>query len=233
MLRAYTRVSTLEQAQADRTSLGEQNRVIKGFALMKGINKFDYQLYSDAGVSGSIPLQNREAGARLLDDMEPGDIVCASKLDRMFRSALDALIVAEEMKHKCVELYLLDLGVDSVMGGGTAKLFFTMIAAFAELERSRIAERMQEGREGKRRAGGHTGGSAPYGYRIIGKGREAKLEKLPEEFDLAHMIKSMSMERPPKDVKAELDELGVMTRMGKPFQYTQISRIAERKDIRL
>jgi putative DNA-invertase from lambdoid prophage Rac len=50
-------------------------------------------VYMEGGVSGSVPLSDREQGAALLAILKPGDAVVTAKLDRMFRSALDALDV--------------------------------------------------------------------------------------------------------------------------------------------
>jgi hypothetical protein len=48
----------------------------------------------------------------LFAKLESGDIVIAAKLDRLFRSALDALKVVESLKTRGVKLHLLDLGGD-------------------------------------------------------------------------------------------------------------------------
>ena len=61
---------------------------------------------------------------------------------------------------------------------GMAKLFFTMLAAFAEFERGRIAERTAEGRKSSA-AGGHLGGPALSGYHKVGAGKNAMLEPIP------------------------------------------------------
>ncbi len=61
-------------------------------------------------------------------------MVIAPKLDRLFRSALDALQVVEMLKARGVKLHLLDLGGD-IAGNGLSKLFLTIAAAFAEAER--------------------------------------------------------------------------------------------------
>ncbi len=65
------------------------------------------------------------------------------KLDRLFRSALDALQAVEELKARGVSLVLLDLGGD-ISGNGPSKLFLTIAAAFAEVERDRIRERVAQ-----------------------------------------------------------------------------------------
>ena len=176
---AYTRVSTTEQAADDRSSLDDQERRCRGAALMRGDEVAE--VYDDPGVSGSIPLGERPGGGRLLAGLKPGDVVIAAKLDRIFRSALDALATVETFRARGVRLVLADMGPEPVTENGASKLFFSMLAAFAEFERARIAERMADGRRGKAARGGHIGGDAPYGFRVEGEGRSARLVPVPEE----------------------------------------------------
>jgi hypothetical protein len=70
-----------------------------------------------------------------------GDVVIAAKLDRLFRSAIDALTVVEDLRKRVLALHLLELGGD-ISGNGLSKLFLTIAAAFAEAERDRIRERI-------------------------------------------------------------------------------------------
>ena len=76
----------------------------------------------EEGVSGSIPVHERSKGGPLLAGLKKGDAVIAPKLDRLFRSALDALTVVEDLKKRGVSLHLLDLGGD-ISGNGLSKLF--------------------------------------------------------------------------------------------------------------
>ena len=91
-------------------------------------------------------------------------IICA-KLDRMFRSALDALKTAEVIKEKGVSLHLIDLGGD-VTGNGISKMFFTIVSAVAEAERDRIAQRVLDVKQDQRKRGRHLGGKRPFGFQI-------------------------------------------------------------------
>jgi putative DNA-invertase from lambdoid prophage Rac len=86
----YARVSTVRQAD-EGESLEVQERTIAGYALMHG-TKAD-QVFVERGVSGSKPLSDRPQGGALLAAMQPGDTIITPKLDRMFRSTLDALNV--------------------------------------------------------------------------------------------------------------------------------------------
>ena len=84
-----------------------------------------------AGVYGPVPLADRPEGWRLLETIGKGDIVITAELDRMFRSANDALGTPEELKDQSVALHMIDLGGD-VTGNGISKMVFTILAAVAE-----------------------------------------------------------------------------------------------------
>ncbi|MEX3555204.1 MAG: recombinase family protein [Burkholderia gladioli] len=180
----YTRVSTAEQA--DGTSLDEQARKITALAEFRGETLAC--LYRDAGVSGSVALEDRPQGAELVRVLRPGDVLICAKLDRAFRDATDALTKVKAWKDRGVRLILADLGTDPVTENGVSKLFFTILAGFAEWERDRIRERTAEGRRAKKDKGGHIGGRAPFGYRVVGTGRDALLEKDPETFPALETI---------------------------------------------
>jgi putative DNA-invertase from lambdoid prophage Rac len=134
----YCRVSTIRQA-SEGESLDVQRRQIEGYAHMHGLTLDDVVV--EEGVSGSVPVAERPKGGELFARLRKGDIVIAPKLDRLFRSALDALTVVEDMRKRGVGLHLLDLGGD-ISGNGMSKLFLTIAAAFAEAERDRIRERI-------------------------------------------------------------------------------------------
>ena len=229
MILSYTRVSTEEQAADGTTSLAEQQRKNKAIAMMRGVSQFDFLNYQDKGVSGSIPLAQRPAGGRLMQDANPGDVVVASKLDRLFRSASDALNTIELLQVRRVEVILVDIGTEPVTVNGTGKLFLTMLAAFAEFERTRIGERMNDGRRGKKERNGHIGGAAPYGYKVVGQGREARLEPEPREQDMIRKARQLHEQKiSSSGICRKFEEMGLRDRAGHPFRETQVLRILER-----
>jgi DNA invertase Pin-like site-specific DNA recombinase len=115
----YARVSTARQAD-EGESLEIQERQIRGYALQHGLEIADIAV--EEGVSGSIPVADRPIGRPLLAKLRRGDVVIAAKLDRLFRSALDALKAVEDLRQRGVKLHLLDLGGD-ISGNGLSKLF--------------------------------------------------------------------------------------------------------------
>jgi putative DNA-invertase from lambdoid prophage Rac len=170
----YCRVSTLKQAN-EGESLDVQRRQIEGYALMHGLTLAGVLV--EEGVSGSVPVEDRPVGGPLLARLERGDIVIAAKLDRLFRSALDALKVVESLKTRGVKLHLLDLGGD-IAGNGLSKLFLTIAAAFAEAERDRIRERIGQVKADQKARGRYLGGKVPFGFR---RGDAGELVEIPAE----------------------------------------------------
>jgi putative DNA-invertase from lambdoid prophage Rac len=227
MILSYSRVSTSEQAADGATSLAEQRRKNWAIAQLRGASAHDFAHYEDAGVSGSISLGLRPAGGEMLAAARSGDVVVANKLDRLFRSASDAMLTAEQLKKRGIDLILIDMGAEPVTGNGVAKLFFGLLALVAEFERERISERTIEGRAGKRRNGGHIGGQAPYGFKVVGEGRQAVLEPREDEQEVIRLTAKLwrELHARPHRVATRLNEMGVRLRGEKPVQATQVKRM--------
>lgn len=230
MILGYVRVSTEEQGRPGAASPDEQERVIRGFALAKGVGAYDLQIYKDIGVSGAVPLNDRPSGGELYKIAKAGDTIVASKLDRIFRDTLDALTIYKFCVQNDIDLILFDMGMESVTKDGMSKTFFTIISAFADMERMRIAERMREGKRVKIERGGHAGGVVPYGFKKIGTGREAKL--LPDEKEQTVIQRAQELyattNRDMTHVRRRLAWDGYRDRNGSVFRYNQIIRMVTR-----
>ncbi|HVI50920.1 MAG TPA: recombinase family protein [Candidatus Sulfotelmatobacter sp.] len=183
----YVRVSTDRQAD-EGESLDVQRRKIEGRAKENGWS-LD-KVFVERGVSGAKPLGERKEGKALLSVLKPGDVVISSKLDRMFRSAHDALSVLQDLKGLGVSLWLLDMGGD-VTGNGISALVFTILSAVATFERERIQERIRDTKEHQKKAGKYLGGAVPFGQRV---GPEGQLEPDPKQQAAMKLIKKLSEE---------------------------------------
>lgn len=160
----YTRVSTNIQAE-EGESLEIQAQKIHAAATLYCGGQPVKHIYRELGVSGAKPLATRPQGALMLAALQPGDVVIAAKLDRMFRSAVDAVQWLEKFKKRGFKLYLLDLGGD-VTGDGVSGLVFTILSAVAQFERERICERITEAKAYCKSKGMYAGGEVPFGYRL-------------------------------------------------------------------
>ena len=105
-------------------------------------------------VSGSVATARRRGFARLLDRLEPGDVLVVTKLDRLGRDAMDVGSTVAKLAGIGVRVHCLALGgVD--LASSTGKLTMGVINAVAEFERDLLVERTQAGlsrakAEGKR-----------------------------------------------------------------------------------
>lgn len=101
---------------------------------------------------------NRPGLVKALDYLRAGDTLCVWKLDRLGRSVKGVLTLADDLHDREIGLRILTgrlAGTYTPTGEG--KFFFTMMAAFAELERDMLHERTMAGLAAAR-AQGRVGG---------------------------------------------------------------------------
>lgn len=194
----YCRVSTDRQADAGE-SLGTQQRTVEGYAMMQAMTVD--RMFIERGVSGSKPLVDRPEGCKLLDVLKPGDVVITAKLDRMFRSASDALNVCDRLKSDGISLHMIDLGGD-VTGNGISKLVFTILSAVAEAERDRIRDRIRDVKADQKARHRYLGGTVPFGWRL-GAGGDL-VPHAPEQATINRMV---DMRQAGRSLRAIADEL--------------------------
>lgn len=169
----YVRVSTEKQA-IEGQSLDVQREQIAAICTLNGWELVD--IFADEGVSASVPFRQRPAGAKLWEAIAEGAVIIALKLDRAFRDVADAGATLKACQERGVGLVLGDLGMQDVTSGAVSALIFSIMSAVASFERQRIAERIGEAKASQKAKGAFLGGSAPFGYRVSGVGKEAVLE---------------------------------------------------------
>lgn len=150
----YVRVSTLEQAESG-AGLAAQRSTIDLAAQAAGLTVLD--VMADEAVSGKIAPTKRPGLAAALALLAAGD-ACAlivSKVDRLGRKTSDVLALADLADREGWRLIAPDLGLDTATP--TGRLVLTMLAACAQFERDRIAERTREGLAEKRAMGVRLG----------------------------------------------------------------------------
>ncbi|MGM9969834.1 MAG: recombinase family protein [Anaeroplasma sp.] len=158
----YTRVSTDEQVEKGFSLDAQKRRLIEFCAK----NNYEiYKLYTDEGISGHS-IEKRKALQELIGDAKNKkfDCVIVYKTDRLSRNLLDLLTIKKELDSVDVELIMSDESVDTSDDAGMA--MFSIMGAFAELERKKISERLMSGKRQKLRTTGikPKQGVIPYGY---------------------------------------------------------------------
>ncbi|MBP7569292.1 MAG: recombinase family protein [Acidobacteria bacterium] len=170
----YCRVSTTQQA-TEGFSLEDQQSRIAGYCQAHGLPA-PSDFFIDAATSGTVSLHKREAGGRMLGQLQTGDHIIVTKGDRLFRSAKNALDVAELLRGKGVELHLMDMG-GPVLNSSVSRLVFGILMMVANMESERIGERVASVKDLLRRQGRYLGGTPAVGYR---KNADGTLTTLPD-----------------------------------------------------
>jgi putative DNA-invertase from lambdoid prophage Rac len=130
---AYVRVSTISQTTDNQI----QEIDAAGF-------KVEPRRVVTETVSGSVATAQRQGFRRLLDRLEPGDVLVVTKLDRLGRNAMDVGGTVARLAEIGVRVHCLALGgVD--LASSTGKLTMSVINAVAEFERDLLVERTQAG----------------------------------------------------------------------------------------
>lgn len=112
------------------------------------------RLYPDAVMfteEASARNLNRPVLSKLLDGLEPDDILVVAKLDRLTRSLFDFAGLMIRSREEGWKLVALDLGVDTTTPAG--EMMANVLATFAQYERRLISLRTSEALQA-RKAGG-------------------------------------------------------------------------------
>jgi len=158
----YCRVSTEEQAQ--KQSIQNQVESGKEFCQREGLLIHDF--YLDNGISGTIPLEERPEGKRLLEDASKGSFesVIIWKIDRLGRDTKNSLVIAHKLRELGISIKSMTEPFDTSTPIG--EFMFTQLASMAKLERDNIRERSMLGTNRVAKTGKWLGGIVPYGYSL-------------------------------------------------------------------
>ncbi len=176
---AYCRVSTAEQVPQNQA---EEIRAA-GFVVEP------YRLVEET-VSGSVPAAERPGFARLLDRLEPGDVLVVSKLDRLGRNAMDVRATVERLAGMGVRVHCLALG-GADLASPAGRMTMQVIAAVAEFERDLLIERTRAGLSRARNAGKRCGRPPS----LSAKARAQVLERLAAGASVAETAREFKTTR--------------------------------------
>ena len=126
---AYYRVSTGDQ------SVEAQRNALPG--------PFDKE-FQDVGVSGSVRAEDRPGFAKLLSYIREGDTLHIYAIDRLGRDALDVQAMVRRLIGMGVTVEVRGLGP---LGRGVGEIIVAVLAQIADMERNRIKERCDAGRD--------------------------------------------------------------------------------------
>lgn len=219
----YIRVSTAEQIGEGKFGLPVQREEIERYCSDNGYELL--RIYSDEGVSGSLI---ERPGLNAMLSADDYDRVIVAKYDRLSRDLYGHLFIEKDLKVKGVELE----SVREPFGGDSDEMVYMrqMMAAFAEFEKKRIAQRLSAARERKRKQGGFAGGRAPLGYSAE-KGSK-RLHINADKVDTVRRLFALRAEGLTLQAVADrLNDEGHTTQDGKHFTQMQVKRALDREDL--
>lgn len=225
----YCRVSSEEQAQSGTI----QNQIDFGrrYCELHGLEIHD--VYSDDGVSGTVPLAERPAGRRLLSDAKQRrfELVLVYRIDRLARRLKQLLDAYEELQEAGVGLRSMTEPIDT--GSPIGRFVFQLLGSIAELERETIIERSVLGTNRVAAQGKWLGGIVPYGYFVDDDGYLQVSEKpLPglemTEADVVRLVYRLLVDERCSCVQIadRLNALGV------PPAYAKDGRLVGKRKVR-
>jgi len=214
----YCRVSSEEQAR-EGLSLALQTEKIKAYCALN-----DYtvvEIITDAGISAKN-ISGRPGLKRALEMVMTGqaDGLVAWKLDRMFRSTVDALQTAEQFRQagKSLQSISEKLDTSSAMG----EFFFSLMASLAQMERRLTGERTKAILDGKK-ARGEFVGKPRFGFQSNGK----ELQKNTDHQVIIDRIVNLYFKENLsfRAVAQQLNTENILTKQGKCWTHKQVSSI--------
>ena len=222
----YIRVSTEKQARTG-ISLEHQEDVIRAHCRARGLELVE--LVVDDGHSAyKQPLARRQAGRRVVELVEAGDVgvVVVLRLDRIFRCIQDTINTTIHWDQLGVALHLLDLGGQSIdTSKPMGRMMMALLGGFAELESYAKAERARDAWEYKRARGERLGSLPPYGYTMSDDGQVVEHEA--EQAIIRRIVELRAGGCSARRICARLEEAGVEPR-GRAWHRTTVDRILER-----
>jgi DNA invertase Pin-like site-specific DNA recombinase len=182
---AYGRYST--ETQDENTSMENQMLACNNYAKANGLEIVTQ--YCDNAVSGSLPIEQRPTGRKMINAIEKGEknvkAIVIYVPDRASRDWVNAGLFRKFLKRKGIECHFTNLGLVS----GVTELLVGFMDMFAEQELLTITDRLMKGK--RNTVALHKRmvlAVYSYGYTKIGKGKTSRLEINIEQSKLVREI---------------------------------------------
>lgn len=218
----YIRVSTISQAH-EGVSLEAQETRIRAYCQLQNMELSEVII--DAGESAKS--LDRPGVQRLFEMVRLHQVqaVIIYKLDRLFRNTQDALNTTQDFERRGVALCSISEQLDTSTPMG--KFFFTITAAYAEMERAMIAERTRVGLAQTRLNGRRIGDRTPFGYDLI-DGR--LVPNNTEQQVIQYVNEQYGQGIGARRIARVLTNRGILTKEGKTIWYpAQVQRLVGRE----
>ena len=159
---AYLRVSHTESLNG--TSIETQEKRCKAFA---ELHNFSIDKVYTEVVSGGVEFRKRPIFQKVLSELKGNSKLVVSRLDRLSRKVIDTLKLVDDFKREHKEICITDIG--NIHKDGVSKVFVTILASLAEIERENISQRIKASKKIAKDDRKYLGGYTEFGYKVENK----------------------------------------------------------------
>ena len=210
---AYLRVSHIESLNG--TSLETQENKCRAYAELHDF-KID-RVYSEV-VSGAVEFRKRPVFQKVLSELKGNSKLVVSRLDRLSRKVVDTLKLIDDFKKEHKEICITDIG--NIHKDGVSKVFVTILASLAEIERENISIRIKASKKIAKENRRYLGGYSEFGYKVENK------KLVPDDKEFLVLQSMVSLRKSGLGYRKISDE--IKNKFGKRIYYPQVHKILNR-----
>ena len=216
----YLRVST--DAQADSgLGLEAQRSAITAAAARLGLDLGD--VFTDAGVSGALELEDRPGLFAAVNALKRGDTLLVAKRDRLGRDVV-AVAMLERLTARKGARIISAAGEGTEGTDAASMLQRRILDAFGEYERLIIGQRTKAALKAKRDRG-ERAGNIPFGYSLNADGRT--LDANADEQHVIGLLRELkAADYTLRQIADELNRQGFTTRRGTAWRHQYVAGLA-------
>jgi DNA invertase Pin-like site-specific DNA recombinase len=223
----YGRISPRPaHALGDPCSLSVQLEACMRYARMRGLEivaRYQDELRSGASVDGRPAFAEAMALAT-----SKGHGLIVYSLSRFARSTMDALSLSQKLNAAGCDLVSVSENIDTTSPQG--RLFFTIMASFAQFEREVGSQRTSETMLAYMQQGRRMGGKVPYGL-MVDPSDSDRMAPCPEEQEQVAEVETLHMEgKCPAEIARCMAAAGRMIR-GHVWRKNMVSLVLRRKGL--
>jgi site-specific DNA recombinase len=210
---AYLRVSHIESLNG--TSLETQENKCKAYAELHDF-KID-RVYTEV-VSGAVEFRKRPVFQKVLSELKGNSKLVVSRLDRLSRKVIDTLKLVDDFKKEHKEICITDIG--NIHKDGVSKVFVTILASLAEIERENISIRIKASKKIAKEERRYLGGYSEFGYKVENK------KLVPDDKEFTVLQSMVNLRKSGLGYRKISDE--IKNKFGKRIYYPQVHKILNR-----
>ena len=210
----YLRVSHTESLNG--TSLDTQEKRCRAFA---ELHNFSIDKVYTEVVSGAVEFRKRPVFQKVLSELKSNSKLVVSRLDRLSRKVVDTLNLIDDFKKEHKEICITDIG--NIHTDGVSKIFVTILASLAEIERENISIRIKASKKIARQERRHQGGYLEFGY-----SKDEKGKLVPNEKEFVILQSMFNLRKSGLGYRKIADE--VKKKFGRTIYFPQVHKILNR-----